>query len=190
MSGPAVLKLSAWGARELQQRGYQFHIQVNWIGMVNEKRSPAHHGRGTAGHPPQEDRQRLSLGPPPQVLVPPHRKSRHRPRYAVARPRQKRPATNSWTTCSMTSIPSQARTTFKEEFVTCGGVALAEVDFKNHAEPGRTRLVFRRRGIGRGRHHRRLQLSSRMDHRLRCRPTELTSSRCVHPPVISIFFSE
>ncbi|MDG2209350.1 MAG: aminoacetone oxidase family FAD-binding enzyme, partial [Flavobacteriales bacterium] len=31
MSGPAVLKLSAWGARELQKQGYAFNIQINWI---------------------------------------------------------------------------------------------------------------------------------------------------------------
>ena len=36
MSGPAVLKLSAWGARELQARGYAFNIQINWIGIANE----------------------------------------------------------------------------------------------------------------------------------------------------------
>ena len=36
MSGPAVLKLSAWGARELEQRGYGFTIQVNWVGLPNE----------------------------------------------------------------------------------------------------------------------------------------------------------
>lgn len=36
MSGPAILKLSAWGARELQARGYAFNIQVNWIGIANE----------------------------------------------------------------------------------------------------------------------------------------------------------
>ncbi len=30
MSGPAILKLSAWGARELNDFNYQFKIQVNW----------------------------------------------------------------------------------------------------------------------------------------------------------------
>ncbi|MDP5062765.1 MAG: aminoacetone oxidase family FAD-binding enzyme, partial [Maribacter sp.] len=31
MSGPAILKLSAWGARILEQYNYQFKIQVNWV---------------------------------------------------------------------------------------------------------------------------------------------------------------
>jgi len=34
MSGPAILKLSAWGARILEESNYKFKIQVNW---VNEK---------------------------------------------------------------------------------------------------------------------------------------------------------
>ena len=31
MSGPAILKLSAWGARILEQYDYQFKIRVNWV---------------------------------------------------------------------------------------------------------------------------------------------------------------
>lgn len=31
MSGPAVLKLSAWGARILEEKGYNFSILVNWL---------------------------------------------------------------------------------------------------------------------------------------------------------------
>ena len=31
LSGPAILRLSAWGARELAQRNYSFTIHINWI---------------------------------------------------------------------------------------------------------------------------------------------------------------
>ena len=31
LSGPAILKLSAWGARELHERNYQFPLQINWL---------------------------------------------------------------------------------------------------------------------------------------------------------------
>ena len=34
LSGPAVLKLSAWGARELAECGYAFDLRVNWAGTV------------------------------------------------------------------------------------------------------------------------------------------------------------
>lgn len=36
LSGPVVLKLSAWGARQLADRGYQFGIQVNWLGDTTD----------------------------------------------------------------------------------------------------------------------------------------------------------
>ena len=31
LSGPAVLRLSAWAAKELEQRDYSFHVLVNWL---------------------------------------------------------------------------------------------------------------------------------------------------------------
>lgn len=36
LSGPAVLKLSAWGARQLAERNYHFEVVVNWLGEINE----------------------------------------------------------------------------------------------------------------------------------------------------------
>ncbi|MDP3394951.1 NAD(P)/FAD-dependent oxidoreductase [Sediminibacterium sp.] len=36
LSGPVVLKLSAWGARQLANMGYQFSIQVNWLGETTD----------------------------------------------------------------------------------------------------------------------------------------------------------
>jgi hypothetical protein len=36
MSGPAVLKTSAWGARDLYDLDYEFKIQINWLGNQNE----------------------------------------------------------------------------------------------------------------------------------------------------------
>ena len=35
LSGPGILKLSAWGARELNQRSYQFTIKINWLPEEN-----------------------------------------------------------------------------------------------------------------------------------------------------------
>ena len=36
ISGPAVLRLSAWGARILHERDYHFRLRVNWIPAMNE----------------------------------------------------------------------------------------------------------------------------------------------------------
>jgi predicted flavoprotein YhiN len=35
MSGPAILKSSAFGARLLSEKNYQFNAQINWVGVVN-----------------------------------------------------------------------------------------------------------------------------------------------------------
>ncbi|SKB46310.1 hypothetical protein SAMN05660776_1172 [Salegentibacter holothuriorum] len=38
MSGPGILKLSAWGARDLEKLNYQFEILVNWLpGFTSEE---------------------------------------------------------------------------------------------------------------------------------------------------------
>jgi len=38
MSGPGILKLSAWGARDLEKLNYQFEIKVNWLpGTTSEE---------------------------------------------------------------------------------------------------------------------------------------------------------
>lgn len=35
MSGPGILKISAWGARQLSEMGYTFQISINWIPGVD-----------------------------------------------------------------------------------------------------------------------------------------------------------
>jgi predicted Rossmann fold flavoprotein len=37
MSGPAVLKLSAWGARILHEKNYEYSVLVNWLATTNEE---------------------------------------------------------------------------------------------------------------------------------------------------------
>jgi predicted Rossmann fold flavoprotein len=37
LSGPAILRLSAWGARELADRNYEFKVHINWLPQYNEQ---------------------------------------------------------------------------------------------------------------------------------------------------------
>jgi predicted Rossmann fold flavoprotein len=37
LSGPAVLRLSAWGARELADKNYRFKVHINWLPDQNEQ---------------------------------------------------------------------------------------------------------------------------------------------------------
>ena len=41
LSGPAILRLSAWGARELHQKNYQFTLQINWLPQLGEEKLAA-----------------------------------------------------------------------------------------------------------------------------------------------------
>ncbi|HZF02451.1 MAG TPA: NAD(P)/FAD-dependent oxidoreductase [Methylomirabilota bacterium] len=38
LSGPAILRLSAWGARELHEKNYRFMLQINWLPHLNEEK--------------------------------------------------------------------------------------------------------------------------------------------------------
>ena len=42
MSGPAILKLSAFGARTLYDKDYDFQVQVNWVNIQNNNLSLIH----------------------------------------------------------------------------------------------------------------------------------------------------
>ncbi|HWI92531.1 MAG TPA: NAD(P)/FAD-dependent oxidoreductase [Flavisolibacter sp.] len=37
LSGPAILRLSAWGARELSVKNYEFKVHINWLSDYNEQ---------------------------------------------------------------------------------------------------------------------------------------------------------
>lgn len=129
VSGPVILRLSAWGARALQASDYQFPLQINWLPHLN----PA----GVAAALDACRRQ-------------------HPAKFIVNTPLAPLPArlweqlvlaagvhgTTRWTTLSRagqqqlarqlsaTELPVTGKSLNKEEFVTCGGVRLREVDFK------------------------------------------------------------
>ncbi|MDO8541931.1 MAG: NAD(P)/FAD-dependent oxidoreductase [Opitutaceae bacterium] len=129
LSGPAILKLSAWGARELASRGYEFPLQINFAGP----------------HTPESLRQELARvrekNPRKQIgtwspLPMPQRLWERLVLAAGIAP------TTPWTAVGNTALATLAaqltaaefkvvgKSLFKEEFVTCGGVRLSEVDFR------------------------------------------------------------
>lgn len=129
LSGPAVLKLSAWGARLLHGRKYKFEINVNWVG----------------GKTPAEIESRLKS-----------RKVEAARKQLISNPEEGIPARLWESLCQHAGIPEtmkwadlpaktleklalllsnsifqvEGKSTFKEEFVTCGGVELDQVDFR------------------------------------------------------------
>jgi predicted Rossmann fold flavoprotein len=128
MSGPAILKLSAWGARELSAMQYKFAIRINWImAKLEDTRQDLEDLR-------QEDGRKM-VSANTQFGLPIRLWKRL---VAAAGIREEK----RWADLSKKEIQALAeeltqgrfqvngKSTFKEEFVTAGGVDLKEVDFK------------------------------------------------------------
>ncbi|MBN2502442.1 MAG: NAD(P)/FAD-dependent oxidoreductase [Anaerolineales bacterium] len=138
LSGPAVLKLSAWSARELAQSNYRSQLQVNWYPphtpaslfaeLENARRTQArkHALKTNPTKLPTRLWQRLAAtagigenhnwGDLSNAVL-------HRLADELTRG----------------TYTIQGKGVFKEEFVTCGGISLKEVDFKtmqSRLQPG------------------------------------------------------
>lgn len=127
MSGPAVLRLSAWGARQLATGNYQFNILVNWLPEYNENtlREYLQQLRFELASQKIVNRNPFNL---PQRLwqyLLEQSGIQEEKRWAdVSAKEQNKLITN----CCAQEFKVQGKTTFKEEFVTAGGVQLGEVD--------------------------------------------------------------
>ena len=128
-SGPAILRLSAWEARSLQDLNYHFDIMINWLGDQTENQVRE-----------QFAKLRTHKG---RTLV------RTKAFEAIPRRLWERivdaagiSEDTPWSQLSKTvetkliheliagRFSVQGKTTNKDEFVTCGGVRLKEIDFK------------------------------------------------------------
>ncbi len=129
VSGPAVLRLSAWGARALHQANYHFILRINWIPHRDEaalsKSLDALRHREPA---------RLIVNVP---LTPLPARLWERLVLASGVPRETRWANLSKSAqhqlvkqLTRTELPVSGKTLNQDEFVTCGGVPLSEVNFK------------------------------------------------------------
>ena len=141
MSGPAILKLSAWGARILHDKNYQFAIEVNWLNDIETEEAETllkelkqeHAKKTVAKKSPLELQNRLweSL-----VLA------------------SGIDAETKWADLSKIQLHNLAsqltkgifqvngKSTFKEEFVTAGGIDLKEINFKTMESKIHPNLYF------------------------------------------------
>jgi predicted Rossmann fold flavoprotein len=129
LSGPGILKLSAWGAREFAEKNYAFPISLNWV--------PPHTRdsliKALSVVREQNARKQVTTFSP--VAMP----QRLWERFVIA---AGIPTTTPWAHVSNPALQTLAtqltasefkvdgKSMFKDEFVTCGGVKLSEVDFK------------------------------------------------------------
>jgi len=129
LSGPSILKASAWGARLLAERDYKFPLQIQWVADHDHKQmmNVIHDARM------HYSRKHVALWSPVGI---PQRLWERLVTAASINP------DITWNTLSKTGAIALAhevcageykvagKTMFKEEFVTCGGVVLKEVDFR------------------------------------------------------------
>ncbi|MEQ6121203.1 NAD(P)/FAD-dependent oxidoreductase [Reichenbachiella sp. MALMAid0571] len=129
MSGPAILKLSAFAARELYTRNYDFEVRINWLGSFNENqlREKLHlefdgfRKRKMINKNPFNLPSRLWLFLLEKVDI-------SQEQVWDILPKKK---LNQLINVLLNDLYKvKGKTTFKEEFVTCGGVSLQNIDVK------------------------------------------------------------
>ncbi|MDD5151963.1 MAG: NAD(P)/FAD-dependent oxidoreductase [Flavobacterium sp.] len=141
MSGPAILKLSAWGARILNDKNYQFTIFVNWLNDVdidevekilkNLKQENAK--KAVSKKSPFEFPNRLweSLVLASNITE----ETKWADLTKIQLQNLAHQLTNS-------SFKVNGKSTFKEEFVTAGGIDLKEINFKTMESKLHKNLYF------------------------------------------------
>ena len=128
MSGPAVLKLSAFGARDLANKNYQFYIQVNWINEVNNEVATQLLQNEFAKHPNKQISNIRLAGLPERLwLYLLHRIELSQDKKVSELGKKGINRLVNILTNDVYIV--NGKTTFKEEFVTCGGVSLSSVNF-------------------------------------------------------------
>ena len=127
MSGPAILKLSAWGARELAEQKYQFKLLVNWLPFFNEQTLRDKWNNLRNEHSLQKMSNRNPFNLPYRLWVYLLAESgiAEDLRWADLHSKEQNKLIK---TLTAQEFIVNGKTTFKEEFVTCGGIKLSEVD--------------------------------------------------------------
>jgi predicted Rossmann fold flavoprotein len=141
LSGPAILRLSAWGARALHGKNYQFRLQINWLPHLSEEKLAAEFQARRKSQPAK-----LIVNFP---ITPLPARLWEQLVIASGGVRDTR-----WSALSGAAqhklIQQLLRSEFsvtgkslnKDEFVTCGGVKLSEVNFKTMESKICPRLFF------------------------------------------------
>ena len=141
MSGPAILKLSAFGARVLAKKNYEYKVQVDWLSRPTNKIVNV-----LLNLKKKHSKKQVIVKSPFEEIP-----KRLWERFVLA---SKIKTTFNWADVSHDQIDALAnqltksvftakgKSTFKEEFVTAGGVDLKEINFKNFESKLHKNLFF------------------------------------------------
>ncbi|MDG1040666.1 MAG: NAD(P)/FAD-dependent oxidoreductase [Polaribacter sp.] len=141
MSGPAVLKLSAFGARILAEKSYQYNVEVNWLSRPTDKIVNV-----LLNLKKKQPKKQVILKSPFTEIP-----RRLWERLVIA---SEITENFKWADLSNNHIDKLAnqltkglfnangKSTFKEEFVTAGGIDLKEINFKRFESRKHNNLFF------------------------------------------------
>lgn len=141
LSGPAILKLSAWGALDLNQKNYQFEIEVNWLDKKQETVLNL-----LTIHKKESPKKQIYLYSPFKEIP----KRLWQKLFVASEIKEQ----TTWAQLSNTQLQNlvkqltksifevTGKSTFKEEFVTAGGVDLKEINFKRFESKLHKNLFF------------------------------------------------
>lgn len=137
-SGPSVLKLSAWAARYLNEKEYRYEIEVNWLHPLNEEEVRQKLLRLRESHSKKKITNQDHFPFPARLwerfieLASIHSQKR----WAELSNKELYELTQQLV---HGSYDIQGKTTYKEEFVTCGGIPLKEINpntMESKKQPG------------------------------------------------------
>ena len=129
VSGPAVLRLSSYGARTLAEQQYRFELKINWQPSQTEEQTFGALEKQRAASP----RRQIGTWSPLGLVV---------RLWKLLLVRAGVDEKKEWAACSSKQLrqlatqvhgfrlPITGKNPHREEFVTCGGVRLSEVDFR------------------------------------------------------------
>ena len=127
MSGPVILRLSAWGARELADKQYHFSVLINWLPAYREQDLRSDWQSYREEYAAQKTGNKNPFGLPNRLWLYLLSCSGIQPdtRWADIPSKEQNKLIGYLTN---QEFQVKGKTTFKEEFVTCGGIKLNEID--------------------------------------------------------------
>ena len=129
VSGPAILKLSAWEARRLHESGYHFDFYINWLGGLSRERASEiiDSQRKTKGARCVKNTPLFELPKRLWESLLAHAGISNEDTWS-----QLSKQAQQSLLCELTEglYHAQGKTTNKDEFVTCGGVRRKDINFK------------------------------------------------------------
>ena len=141
VSGPGILKLSSWAARFLNERNYEFDFMINWLPNQSEDRLKDLFASYKQNFGNKKVFNQMELDIPKKLKHFLMGKAGISSDIKWADTNKKQ--INKLIQFLTADIyPSKGKTTFKQEFVSCGGVELNEVNFKTMESKQTKNLYF------------------------------------------------